>query len=120
MPMAVLCVATAVWMACMGREWFIPLWGNLLLFKNVCSRTGEFYGRADVVCVYYHSVLSWLGLLLLSYLTLGGVKLALIISLLWSTNRRPVRICRGTGLEQFLPAIFMGVLLRDEDGRNIS
>lgn len=33
MPMAVLCVATAVWMACMGREWFIPLWGNLLLFK---------------------------------------------------------------------------------------
>lgn len=20
-------------MACMGREWFIPLWGNLLLFK---------------------------------------------------------------------------------------
>ena len=33
MPMAVLCVATAVWMACMGREWFMPLWGNLLLFK---------------------------------------------------------------------------------------
>ena len=33
MPMAVLCVATAVWMACMGREWFMPLLGNLLLFK---------------------------------------------------------------------------------------
>lgn len=37
MPMAVLCVATAVWMACMGREWFMPLLGNFVTFQNVCS-----------------------------------------------------------------------------------
>lgn len=33
MPMAVVCIATAVWMAFTDKEWIIPLLGNLLLFK---------------------------------------------------------------------------------------
>ena len=34
--------------------------GQSAALQNVRSRIGEFYGRADVVCVYYHSVLSCL------------------------------------------------------------
>ena len=82
MPMAVLCVATAVWMACMGREWFMPLLGNLLLFKMFVPELES--SRCGLCLLSFSSIL--LGLLLSSYLTFGGVKLALIVSLLWSTS----------------------------------
>ena len=86
MPMAVLCVATAVWMACMGREWFIPLWGNLLLFKMFvpeleCSMGGQMWFVSTIIQFY----LAW-PLIVKLFNTWGGVKLALIISLLWSTT----------------------------------
>ena len=86
MPMAVLCVATAVWMACMGREWFIPLWGNLLLFKMFVpeleiSMGGQMWFVSTIIQFY----LAW-PLIVKLFNTRGGVKLALIISLLWSTT----------------------------------
>ena len=72
-----------------------------------------------VLCLLsFSSIL--LGLLLLSYLIFGGGKACAHYQSVMVYNRRPVRICRGAGLEQLLPAIFMGVLLGDEDGRNIS
>lgn len=119
MPMAVLCVATAVWMACMGREWFMPLWGNLLLFKMFVpelesSMGGQMWFVSTIIQFYLAC------LLLLSYLTFGGGKACAHCQPVMVYDRRPVRVCRGASLEQFLPAIFMGVLLRDEDGRNIS
>ena len=119
MPMAVLCVATAVWMACMGREWFIPLWGNLLLFKMfVPELESSMGGQMWFVSTIIQFYLAW-PLIVKLFNTRGGKACAHYQSVMVN-NRRPVRICRGTGLEQFLPAIFMGVLLRDEDGRNIS
>lgn len=86
MPMAVLCVATAVWMACMGREWFIPLWGNLLLFKMfVPELESSMGGQMWFVSTIIQFYLAW-PLIVKLFNTRGGVKLALIISLLWSTT----------------------------------
>lgn len=86
MPMAVLCVATAVWMACMGREWFIPLWGNLLLFKMfVPELESSMGGQMWFVSTIIQFYLAW-PLVVKLFNTRGGVKLALIISLLWSTT----------------------------------
>lgn len=86
MPMAVLCVATAVWMACMGREWFIPLWGNLLLFKMfVPELESSMGGQMWFVSTIIQFYLAW-PLIVKLFNTWGGVKLALIISLLWSTT----------------------------------
>lgn len=75
-------------------------------------------GRCGLCLLSFSSIL--LGLLLLSYLTFGGGKACAHCQPVMVYDRRPVRVCRGASLEQFLPAIFMGVLLRDEDGRNIS
>ena len=86
MPMAVLCVATAVWMACMGREWFIPLWGNLLLFKMfVPELESSMGGQMWFVSTIIQFYLAW-PLIVKLFNTRGGVKLALIASLLWSTT----------------------------------
>lgn len=86
MPMAVLCVATAVWMACMGREWFMPLWGNLLLFKMfVPELESSMGGQMWFVSTIIQFYLAW-PLIVKLFNTRGGVKLALIISLLWSTT----------------------------------
>lgn len=86
MPMAVLCVATAVWMACMGREWFMPLWGNLLLFKMfVPELESSMGGQMWFVSTIIQFYLAW-PLIVKLFNTWGGVKLALIISLLWSTT----------------------------------
>ena len=60
MPMAVLCVATAVWMACMGREWFIQLWCNLLLYKL-------FVPELEVKLALIISLLWWTTVGLLGY-----------------------------------------------------
>lgn len=85
MPMAVLCVATAVWMACMGREWFIPLWGNLLLFKMfVPELESSMGGQMWFVSTIIQFYLAWP--LIVKLFNTWGVKLALIISLLWSTT----------------------------------
>lgn len=86
MPMAVLCVATAVWMACMGREWFMPLLGNLLLFKMfVPELESSMGGQMWFVSTIIQFYLAW-PLIVKLFNTRGGVKLALIISLLWSTT----------------------------------
>lgn len=86
MPMAVLCVATAIWMACMGREWFMPLWGNLLLFKMfVPELESSMGGQMWFVSTIIQFYLAW-PLIVKLFNTRGGVKLALIISLLWSTT----------------------------------
>ena len=86
MPMAVLCVATAVWMACMGREWFMPLWGNLLLFKMfVPELESSMGGQMWFVSTIIQFYLAW-PLIVKLFNIRGGVKLALIISLLWSTT----------------------------------
>lgn len=86
MPMAVLCVATAVWMACMGREWFMPLWGNLLLFKMfVPELESSMGGQMWFVSTIIQFYLAW-PLIVKLFDIRGGVKLALIISLLWSTT----------------------------------
>ena len=86
MPMAVLCVATAVWMACMGREWFMPLWGNLLLFKMFVPELESFMGgQMWFVSTIIQFYLAW-PLIVKLFNIRGGVKLALIISLLWSTT----------------------------------
>lgn len=86
MPMAVLCVATAVWMACMGREWFMPLWGNLLLFKMfVPELESSMGGQMWFVSTIIQFYLAW-PLIVKLFNTRGGVKLALIVSLLWSTT----------------------------------
>ena len=120
MPMAVLCVATAVWMACMGREWFMPLWGNLLLFKMfVPELESSMGGQMWFVSTIIQFYLAW-PLIVKLFNILGGGKACAHCQPVMVYIRRPIRICRGAGLEQFLPAIFMGVLLRDEDGRNIS
>ena len=85
MPMAVLCVATAVWMACMGREWFMPLWGNLLLFKMfVPELESSMGGQMWFVSTIIQFYLAW-PLIVKLFNIRRGVKLALIISLLWST-----------------------------------
>lgn len=87
MPMAVLCVATAVWMACMGREWFMPLWGNLLLFKMfVPELESSMGGQMWFVSTIIQFYLAWPLIVKLFNIRGGGVKLALIISLLWSTT----------------------------------
>ena len=86
MPMAVLCVATAVWMACMGREWFMPLWGNLLLFKMfVPELESSMGGQMWFVSTIIQFYLAW-PLIVKLFNIRGGVKLALIISMLWSTT----------------------------------
>lgn len=86
MPMAVLCVATAVWMACMGREWFMPLWGNLLLFKMfVPELESSMGGQMWFVSTIIQFYLAWPFIVKLFNIR-GGVKLALIVSLLWSTT----------------------------------
>lgn len=86
MPMAVLCVATAVWMACMGREWFMPLLGNLLLFKMfVPELESSMGGQMWFVSTIIQFYLAW-PLIVKLFNTRGGVKLALIVSLLWSTT----------------------------------
>lgn len=86
MPMAVLCVATAVWMACMGREWFMPLWGNLLLFKMfVPELESSMGGQMWFVSTIIQFYLAW-PLIVKLFNIRGGVKLALIVSLLWSTT----------------------------------
>ena len=86
MPMAVLCVATAVWMACMGREWFMPLWGNLLLFKMfVPELESSMGGQMWFVSTIIQFYLAW-PLIVKLFNIRGGVKLALIVSLLWSTS----------------------------------
>ena len=86
MPMAVLCVATAVWMACMGREWFMPLWGNLLLFKMfVPELESSMGGQMWFVSTIIQFYLAW-PLIVKLFNIRGGEKLALIISLLWSTT----------------------------------
>lgn len=121
MPMAVLCVATAVWMACMGREWFMPLWGNLLLFKMfVPELESSMGGQMWFVSTIIQFYLAWPLIVKLFNIRRGGGKACAHYQSVMVYNRRPVRICRGAGLEQLLPAIFMGVLLGDEDGRNIS
>ena len=86
MPMAVLCVATAVWMACMGREWFMPLLGNLLLFKMfVPELESSMGGQMWFVSTIIQFYLAW-PLIVKLFNIRGGVKLALIVSLLWSTT----------------------------------
>ena len=86
MPMAVLCVATAVWMACMGREWFMPLLGNLLLFKMfVPELESSMGGQMWFVSTIIQFYLAW-PLIVKLFNIRGGVKLALIVSLLWSTS----------------------------------
>lgn len=85
MPMAVLCVATAVWMACMGREWFMPLLGNLLLFKMfVPELESSMGGQMWFVSTIIQFYLAWP--LIVKLFNIRGVKLALIVSLLWSTS----------------------------------
>lgn len=85
MPMAVLCVATAVWMACMGREWFMPLLGNLLLFKMfVPELESSMGGQMWFVSTIIQFYLAWP--LIVKLFNIRGVKLALIVSLLWSTT----------------------------------
>lgn len=87
MPMAVLCVATAVWMACMGREWFMPLLGNLLLFKMfVPELESSMGGQMWFVSTIIQFYLAWPLIVKLFNIRGGGVKLALIVSLLWSTS----------------------------------
>ena len=74
MPMAVLCVATAVWMACMGREWFIPLWGNLLLFKMfVPELESSMGGQMWFVSTIIQFYLAW-PLIVKLFNTWGGGK----------------------------------------------
>lgn len=86
MPMAVLCVATAVWMACMGHEWFMPLLGNLLLFKMfVPELESSMGGQMWFVSTIIQFYLAW-PLIVKLFNIRGGVKLALIVSLLWSTT----------------------------------
>lgn len=119
MPMAVLCVATAVWMACMGREWFMPLLGNLLLFKMfVPELESSMGGQMWFVSTIIQFYLAWP--LIVKLFNIRGGKACAHCQPVMVYIRRPIRICRGAGLEQFLPAIFVGVLLRNEDGRNIS
>ena len=86
MPMAVLCVATAVWMACMGREWFMPLLGNLLLFKMfVPELESSMGGQMWFVSTIIQFYLAW-PLIVKLFNIRGGVKLALIVRRLWSTT----------------------------------
>ena len=72
-------------MACMGREWFIPLWGNLLLFKMfVPELESSMGGQMWFVSTIIQFYLAWP--LIVKLFNTRGVKLALIISLLWSTT----------------------------------
>lgn len=98
MPMAVLCVATAVWMACMGREWFMPLWGNLLLFKMfVPELESSMGGQMWFVSTIIQFYLAWP--LIVKLFNIRGGKACAHCQPVMVYIRRPIRICRGAGLE---------------------
>lgn len=84
-PMAVVCMATAVFMAYQGKEVLMPLLGNLLLFKMFvpeleCSMGMQMWFVSTIIQFY----IVWpLIVRLISYR--GGYCKALVISLLWST-----------------------------------
>lgn len=99
MPMAVLCVATAVWMACMGREWFMPLLGNLLLFKMfVPELESSMGGQMWFVSTIIQFYLAW-PLIVKLFNIRGGGKACAHCQPVMVYIRRPVRVCRGAGLE---------------------
>ena len=98
MPMAVLCVATAVWMACMGREWFMPLLGNLLLFKMfVPELESSMGGQMWFVSTIIQFYLAWP--LIVKLFNIRGGKACAHCQPVMVYIRRPVRVCRGAGLE---------------------
>lgn len=85
-PMAIVCIATALWMLYQGKDVLMPLLGNLLLFKMFVpeletSMGGQMWFISTIIQFY----LVWPLILKLRNLNWGGRWLPLIISLLWST-----------------------------------
>lgn len=82
-PMAIVCLATAVWMLCQGKEVLMPLLGNLLLFKMFVpgleiSMGGQMWFISTIIQFY----------------------------LAWPLIVRLINIKRGTGLP--LPSVCCG------------
>ena len=85
-PMAILCLVTAVWMLYIGEEIWMPLLGNLFLFKMFvpeleCSMGGHMWFISTIIQFY----LVWPIIVKLINVKLGG-WLALAISLSWATT----------------------------------
>lgn len=85
-PMAIVCLATAVWMLCQGKEVLLPLLGNLLLFKMFVpgleiSMGGQMWFISTIIQFY----LAWPLIVRLTNIKRGGYWIALAVSLLWAT-----------------------------------
>ena len=84
-PMAIVCIATALWMAFQGKDFMMPLLGNLLLFKMFVpeletSMGGQMWFVSTIIQFY----IAW-PLIVRLVRIWGGYYHALIISMLWST-----------------------------------
>ncbi len=99
-PMAFVCIATACWMIFQGKEVFMPLLGNLLLFKMFVpelesSMGGQMWFISTIIQFY----LAWPLIVKLININRGGV--------LDGSRRQPFmvycgrsfRLCRRTGVE---------------------
>lgn len=84
-PMAVVCLATAVWMCFQGKDVLMPLLGNLLLFKMFVpelesSMGGQMWFISTIIQFY----LAWPLIVRLINVNRGYIA-TLIISLSWAT-----------------------------------
>lgn len=84
-PMAILCLVTAFWMLYQGKEIWMPLLGNLFLFKMFvpeleCSMGGHMWFISTIIQFY----IAWPLIVWLINVKRRG-WLALVISLSWAT-----------------------------------
>ena len=119
-PMAVICLCTACWMLYQGKEILMPLLGNLFLFKMFVpdletSMGGQMWFISTIIQFY----LAWPLILKLINIKWGGVLDSFGYQSVMVHYSCLVRVWRGTGVEQFLFTIFVGVLPGDEVGGNI-
>lgn len=85
MPMAIVCIVTALWMMFLGKDVMMPLLGNLLLFKMfVPGLENSMGGQMWFVSTIIQFYIAWPLIVNLIKMKNGGY-IALIISLLWST-----------------------------------
>ena len=85
-PMAIVCIATALWMQYQGKEVLMPLLGNLFLFKMfVPELESSMGGQMWFVSTIIQFYIAWPLIIRLINVKWGG-WMALAISLLWSTT----------------------------------
>lgn len=86
-PMAIVCIATAIWLIVQGEEFLMPLLGNLFLFKMFAPSLNESMGgHLWFVSTIIQFYLVWpLIVALMRRFHHVGVYISLVISLIYAT-----------------------------------